>query len=456
MREVSAEALREEILRVRGAVSQTRIYHFSGAKLHDPGSPITSQELQAMKEAGIQSVFFSDQGESEPVAQRALTTQEVDVRNLAVGDVVADTIFGADGEEVCGPGTFVDEVFLSGAVRGAAGSVTIKRRGLRGGPEQASAYLSLIPRYRPHPPRPDTGVLLGAAPAPRAVKPLLAPRAKVLVTVQDDFQRALILNTCAVEGHDAVDRRWADVSQADFQKMTFDAVILDLADAAGALQILRTSDLFRSVAVLVAGPETRRSEIFKAITAGANGSVPMPVKREVLIDRLHSTVQAFGRQIKIKPAVVTDRRALGREGGHMLCALQDKFLKNPLPVAQATLLDLNDAGLRIEYRRPAWPNLHAYLAHGVHPQHFFFHYAKDNPLGRDLSVTLPPVAGRTLEGHAKFVHVSSCGDFEVAGLVLQRMKSSVREHMTAVRGGPVTLKPIDPIRPASTTFRRPF
>ena len=143
----------------------------------------------------------------------------------------------------------------------------------------------------------------------------------------------------------------------------------------------------------------------------------------------------------------------------MLCTLQDKFLSTPLPVKEATLLDVSDAGFRIEYRRPAWPVQHAYLSAGVHPQHFFFNYAKDNPLGRDVTVTFPPTPGRTLEGHAKFVHLSSSGDCEIAGLLLQRMKSSVREHMTAVRGGPVTLRPpsttIKP-PPPSTTFRRPF
>jgi hypothetical protein len=125
-------------------------------------------------------------------------------------------------------------------------------------------------------------------------------------------------------------------------------------------------------------------------------------------------------------------------------------------VKEATLLDVSDAGLRVEYRRPPGQPAHAYLAHGVHPQHFFFNYAKDNPLGRDLTVTFPAAGGRTLEGHAKFVHVSCTGEFEVSGLVLQRMKSSVREHMTAVRGGPVMLKPLSttlPVPPPPSTRR---
>lgn len=461
MREVSIAALREEVVRIRGAVALTRVYHFSGVKLHASGSPLTTAELHAMQQSGFQSVFFADQGEGEAEALRLLTTQVVEVRDLALGDVLADTILGPDGEDLCGPGTFVDARVLEGPARRGSGSVTIKKRGMKGGTEQAAGYAALLPKYPAHPPRPESGTTFAVSPERRPVKAILAPRATVLVTLNDDFQRALAMNMIAVEGHEVLERRWADVSQAEFQRLRFDAILLDLAEAPSALPLLRKSDVFRSVAVLVTAPEGRKSEVFKAISAGANGSIPLPLRREVLIDRLHGTIQAFGRQPKLKPAVLQDRRVQPREGGHMLCTLQDKFLSSPLPVKEATLLDVSDQGLKIEYRRPAWPVSHAYLAHGVHPQHFFFNYAKDNPLGRDVTVTFPPTLGRALEGHAKFVHLSYAGDFEVAGLLLQRMKSSVREHMTAVRGGPVTLRPSTTVRPApppppSTTFRRPF
>lgn len=455
MREVSVSALRETIVGLRGAVTLVRVYHFSGTKLHNPGSPLTVQEMKAMEQAGIQSVFFSDEGEGELEAQRTLSTQIVDVRDLAIGDVLVDNIFGLDGEVLCPPGTFIDAPILEGELRDLSGAVTIRKRGMRGGPEQAKGYLGLVPRYPPHPPRPDTGTW-AVDPTPRPVRPILAPRAKVLVTLGDSFQRALLMNLFAVEGHEVVDRRWVDVSQAEFQRIMFDVIVLDLADAPAALQILRKSDVFRQVAVLVTAPEGRRSEVFKAIMNGANGSLPMPFKREVVLERLHSTVQVFGRRVKLKPAVIKDRRTSPREGGHMLCSLQDKFLSSPLPVKEATLLDVTDNGLRIEYRRPPWPVAHATLAHGVHPQHFFFNYAKDNPLGRDLTVGFPQTLGRSLEGHAKFVHLSTAGDFEVAGLVLQRMKSSVRDHMTAVRGGTAKASPPTQKLPGPSTTRRAF
>src|SRR6185295_17121282 len=282
MREVSVPSLREEVVRLRGAVTLVRIHHYSGVKLHGPGSPLTTSELQAMQQSGFQSVFFADQGEGEAEAQRVLTTQVVDVRDLAMGDVLADTILGPDGEDLLGPGTFVDAPILEGPVRQASGPVTIKKRGMKGGPEQAAGYQHLLPTYAPHPPRPESGTMFAVAAEARPVRPILAPRSTVLVTLQDNFQRALVMNMIAVEGHEVVDRRWSDVSQAEFQRLRFDAILLDLADAPSALQLLRKSDAFKSVAVLVTAPEGRRSEVFKAISAGANGSVPMPVRREVL------------------------------------------------------------------------------------------------------------------------------------------------------------------------------
>lgn len=452
MREVGVETFREEVFRLRGAISLMPIYHFSGAKLHDAGSPISPTDGQLMQRLGMQTVYFPDQGEGELEAQRSLSTQTVDIRDLAIGDVLADNIFNAAGEEICPPGTFIDAPMLEGSLRGLSGPVTIKKRGMKGAAEQVSTYLRMLPPAAPRPRRPDPGL----EPATRTTRPLLAPRARILVSVEDAFQRALMMNVCASEGHEAIDRRWVDVTVGDFQRTKVDAIILELSDAPAALPLIRKSDVFRSVAVLVTAPEGRRSEVFKALSGGANGSIPMPVKRDVLLDRIHHTIQAMGRPVKLKPAVIKERRSVAREGGHMLCSLQDKFLSSPLAVKEATLIDVSDQGLKIEYRRPAWAP-HIYLAHGVHPQHYFFNYAKDNPLGRDVNVVFPSAGGRTLDGHAKFVHISMAGDFEIAGLVLQRMKSSVREHMTVVRGGSSVVRPPAPLRPAPpSTTRRAF
>jgi hypothetical protein len=227
--------------------------------------------------------------------------------------------------------------------------------------------------------------------------------------------------------------------------MKLDALVLDLAEAPGALAMLRKSDLFKNVGVLVAGAEARKAEIFKAVSAGANGSITLPLRRDLLLEKLRGTMQSLGKRVSVKPALITERRVEPREGGHFVCYLSDPFLKNPLPIHQVTALDLGENGMRIEYPRPLWPLPHAYLGHGVHPQHFCFNYAKDNPLGRDLVVTLPPAGGKEMQISAKFVHVSVNSDYETAGLIFHRVKGSVRGHISTVRGQvPSTVRAASP------------
>jgi len=434
MREVSVEVLRGEITRLGALVTQTRLMHSSGIRLHGPGSVLRPAECQAMQEVGIKSVFLLEAGESETSALKALTTEPMEVFDLAVGDQLAEDLKDAAGNLLFKAGTRIDEVILESGVRGATGTVTVRRREPQGGEEQAKSYLGRIPPAPPRAPRPDSRVTRAMEGSAGSVKVLLAARARILVTVADNFQRSILLNSLAAEGHEVFDRRWVDVSQGELHQMKVDVLILDLAEAPVALAVLRKSDLFRSVGVLVAGAEARKAEIFKAVSAGANGSITLPLRRDLLLEKLRGTMEALGKRVVVKPALVTDRRAAPREGGHFVCQLADPFLKNPLPIRQATVLDMGENGLRLEYPRPAWPLPHAYLGHGVHPQHFCFNYAKDNPLGRDLVVTMPPAGGKEMQLSAKFVHVSLSSDYETAGLVFHRVKGSVRDHISTVRG----------------------
>ncbi len=434
MREVTVEALRGEIIRLGALVTQTRVMHACGIRLHGPGSVLAPQNCQAMQEVGIKSVFLLEAGESEQSALRALTTEPVEVFDLAVGDMLAEDLKDPTGRVLFKAGTRIDEVILETGVRGATGTVTVRRREPRGGEEQAKSYLGRIPPAPPRAPRPDSRVTRAMEGSAGSVKVLLAPRARVLVTIADNFQRSLLLNSIAAEGHEVFDRRWVDVSQGDLHQLKLDALILDLAEAPGALAMLRKSDLFSRVGVLVAGAEARKAEIFKAVTAGANGSITLPLRRDLLLEKLRGTMQSLGKRVTVKPALITERRTAPREGGHFVCRLSDPFLKNPLPIHQVTALDLGENGMRIEYVRPAWPLPHAYLGHGVHPQHFCFNYARDNPLGRDLTVTMPPAGGKEMQISAKFVHVSVNSEYETAGLLFHRVKGSVRDHISTVRG----------------------
>jgi len=452
MREVSVESLRNDVTRLGAVVTQTRVMHVSGARLHPPAAVLGPAEIRAMQETGIRSVYLLEAGETEAGAQKDLSSEAVEAYGLAAGDVLADDLKDHTGRLLHPAGTIIDAVLLQRGIPGGTARIKIRRRGLKGADQQAKDYLARIPPPPARVPRPDsrlTRVSEAAAP----VKALLDPRARVLATVADNFQRAFILNSYAAEGHETFDRRWADVSPGELQQMKLDALVIDLAEAPTAIPVLRKTDLLRGLAVLVAGAEERKAETFKALNLGANGSLPLPPKRDVLLERLRGTIQSMGKQTAVKPSVVRDRRAEAREGGHFVCQLHDPFLKNPLPIKMVTALDLTDNGMKIEYARPPWPQPHAYLAHGVHPQHFCFNYAKDNPLGRELTLTLPPAAGRELQVSAKFVHLSVNSDYETAGLVFHRTKGSVRTHISTVRGRAGSTSRISP---PSTTRGKAF
>jgi len=434
MREVTVETLRGEVIRLGAVVTQTRVMHLTGARLHGPGSVLGSAEIRALQETGIKSVYLLEAAETELGAQKQLSTEAVEAWSLAVGDELVEDLKDHTGRVALRSGTLIDPVMLQGGIPGGTGLIKIKRRGLRGGDEQVKSYLSRLPPPTPHAPRPDSRVTRVSEASAGPLKILLVPRARVLVTLADNFQRAFILNSYAAEGHEVFDRRWTDVSQGDLHQMKLDALVLDLAEAPIALPVLRKTDLFRNLAVLVAGAEDRKAEMYKALVAGANGSLPLPPRRDLLLERLRGTIQSLGRRVIVKPSVLRERRLQGREGGHFVCTIADPFLKTPLPIRQVTALDLGENGMRIEYARPSWPQPHAYLAHGVHPQHFCFNYAKDNPLGRDLIVTMPPAGGKEMQLSAKFVHVSLNSEYETAGLVFHRVKGSVRDHISTVRG----------------------
>lgn len=454
MREVTVETLRGEVIRLGAVIFQTRVLHATGALLHAPGAVLGGPEIRSLQETGVKSLYLLEAGESEAAARTNLATEAVEAWSLAVGDVLADDLKDHAGRVALRSGTIIDPVMLQGGIPGGTGLIKIKRRGLRGGDEQVKSYLARLPPAVARPTRPDSRVTQAASPGAGAVKVLLAPRARVLVTIADNFQRSLMLNTYASEGHEVVDRRWTDVSHGDLHQMKLDALVLDLAEAPIALPILRKTDLFRGLAVLVAGAEDRKAEMFKALSAGANGTIPLPARRDLLLERLRGTIQSLGKRVTVKPAVTRERRAEGREGGHFICTISDPFLKAPLPIRQVTALDLGENGMRIEYPRPVWPQPHAYLAHGGHPQHYCFNYAKDNPLGRDLVVSLPPAGGRELQVNAKFVHVALNADYETAGLLFHRVKGSVRGHISTVRGQAGATSRVGP--PPSTARGKAF
>lgn len=452
MREVAVSFLRDELIRLGAVVVQTRLFHPCGLKLHSPGDAVTFERLKSMQELGFEKVVLLEPGEGEQAAQRALSTEMIPLMDLRKLDVVAEDLFGADGTAAVHAGQVVDEGTLRTALRSGAGQVTIRRRNLETLVRHAQEYVDGLPPRPARPPRPDTRVnqmTTRAMPAP--VRPLLVPRARVLVALKDDFQRALIANAIAAEGHEVSELSEPREAALAARSTRPDAVLVDLADAAAFCGVLRAPGIEPGVAVLVVADESRREEIHKAFLAGVNEVLALPPRPQAIHEKLRGCLQAAGRRVNLRPHVQAERRAGPREPGNFACGLLDKFLSKPLAVSSATVLDVSEGGLRIEYGVPAVPGFDAWMGHAVHPRHSFYNYSKQSPLGRDLTVRLPaPRGGAPLEAMARFVHVERNKEYEIAGLAFQRVRGSVRDHLTLIRGKATEIRPGTAI-----TVRRP-
>jgi hypothetical protein len=148
--------------------------------------------------------------------------------------------------------------------------------------------------------------------------------------------------------------------------------------------------------------------------------MPRPPNRDVLNEKIQGCQGLLGRRVHLPPSLRNERRGsprVERKGG---VGLKDSALPKPLPVPRADLINASDGGLRIDYNRPAWPCSWAYTGHGVHPDHFWYTYSVENPLGRDLIINYPGPRNEALEKTARVIHVEPKDDvkddLEVLGL----------------------------------------
>jgi CheY-like chemotaxis protein len=452
VREVSVSVLRDELIRLGAIVVQTRLLHPCGLKLHSPGDVLTLPRTKLMAELGMEKLWLLEPGEGERAAERALSTEMVPLMDLERLDVVAEDIHGADGGVAIPAGTVLDEPHLKLAFRSGAQQVTIRRRGIEGLLRAAREYAGSLPPGPARPPRPDTRVTqmtTRALPAP--VRPLLVPRARVIVALKDEFQRALVSNALAAEGHEVSEQSAPREAALAARSTRPDLAVIDLADAPLFLGMIRAPGGPAETAVIVAGDETRKEEVYRALQAGANDSLSLPPRPPVLLEKLRGCLQAMGKRVNVKPHVQAERRSGAREPGHFACGIVDRFLAKPLPVSSATVIDVGEGGLRVEYARPDQPGFDSWTSHAVHPRHYFYNYSKQSPLGRDLTVLLPsPAPGAPLEAMARFVHIEAARQFETAGLVFQKVRGSVRDHLSLIRGKATVIRP-----PTAITVRRP-
>ncbi len=426
MREITVDFMAKETMRLRAVILQKPLYHPSGVRLHSAGELVTPELARAMKEIGMDKLYLLEPGETELKALGALGTERVAPRELVEGDVLAEDISGLDGCILVPAGQVLDAVWLARARGTGAASVAIRRRGSEAAQKQARDYLATRPQAAPKGRAFDERVTETFRASLIKVRPLMIPLGRVAVGFRDEFLRAMTVNTLAGAGHEAT---WWEPSPAGLDKLKSwrpDVLLLELETARGICGAVRQVETLWSMGIIVCAEEGRKADVLKALEEGANESIHRPPTPELLLQKVAGCMQAMGRSVGLRPSILMERRKEPRRPVQAACGLKDPFLSKPLPVTSATLTEIGADGARIEYGRPGWPCLHAYTPHGVHPKHFFYGYAKANPLGRDLIMTFPPGIPGPPERYAKVSHLELAGAFERAGLVFQRGTASTR------------------------------
>lgn len=428
MREISVDFLAKEAARLRAVLLQKPLFHPSGIRLHSSGEAVTPELARRMKEVGMKDLYLLEAGETEFKAQGAFDIERVEPRALVEGDVLAEDLTGLDGRVLIPAGQVLDAVWLARARGVGVATVAIRRRGLEEARRQAQAYLAGLPPSVKRPERTDERLTEVFRASLIQVRPLLVPIGRVAVGVRDEFLRAVVVNTLTAAGHEATVWDPVPAGVGALRSWRPDLLLIELETAGALCPVIRKMDLLWTMGILVCAEEGRRREVHRALEEGANDVVSRPPSPEMILHKVRVGMQAMGRWVNLRPGVLMERRKAPRRPTQMACEILDPFLSKPLPVRSGTVVDLNDSGARVEYDQPGWPCLYAYTPHGVHPRHFFYGYARFNPLGRDLVLRLPGVmGGRPQDRYARVVHLINRGVTEQAGFVFQRGTAGGRE-----------------------------
>jgi hypothetical protein len=419
MREVSGQVWAGEIARLGSATLQAHAFDVSGIELHAPGDAVSAAQARLLQETGVPSVFLTEPRERPDEVAAALGAQRLPGSELRDSDVLAREARGRDGRSVFPSGTRTEGAVLE-ALRGVPGGtfwVASRARLLEA--MRAREYLARGGRSPARPFRPDPAQEAASA----AVYWPASPRAEVLVALPDDAARLRLVNTLLTAGHGAREQRGWSLPQG--AKGNIDVVVVALADAARAAVDVRREPMLQFCAILAVGEDARGAAAFKALQGGANDALSWPARPEALLEKVRACLTLQGKRLRWAPYVLTERRAGPRERKPTTCRLRDPFLSRPLPVTTATVLDISDGGIRIEYGLLEGIDLRHYQPHGVHPSHFFYGYARLNPLGRDLEVAIVRPGLPDLVSPARVVHVSRAVNAELAGLCFVRRQPGI-------------------------------
>jgi CheY-like chemotaxis protein len=394
--------------------------------LHSSGEAITSDVIKAMKAAGFKNLSLLEPGETEFKATRDLEVQKVEPSALAAGDVLVENLCGIDGTVLLPSGQVLDANALAKVRSSGARWAVIRRRGMEAGHQQARDYLAAKPPAASRGTRIDERVTERFRADLIQVRPILVPRGRIAVGVRDDFLRSLMINTLVGAGHETLAWKASVLDLGNLRSWRPDLLLLELDDCSSLCPAIRKAEEFGLMGILVCAEDSRRADISRALEAGANDSVHRPPTPDLLLYKIRVGLQAMGRSTKLKPVILMERRGAPRVPVQAACTFRDPLLTKPLAVSSATLTDHGAGGARVEYDRPRGPNPHAVIPHGVHPRHFFYGYAKSNPLGRDLVVRFALPGGAPQEKFAKVIHISVSMTQETLGLAFQKDRQTVR------------------------------
>jgi CheY-like chemotaxis protein len=417
MKKVTADFIRQEVTRFGAIVAQTAIFHSCGLKLHSAGDVLGLAHAKALRESFVDELALADFREDP---RKALGIQQVPRHQVVPGDVLAEDLRSHRNQILLPAGTSMDADNMGRLQDANVLAVPIRHRQLASITERANAYLSQCPATDSRVKDAGTRVTRVRTESAVGVQYLLIPQAKVLVALEDDLLRVFLVNALNSEGHLVADCK----SRTDYIKAIEaerpQVIILDLEGSEHVLPEIREMSDTRIRTVLVCAATGRSAKIHNALVAGANDWMPRPPSRDVLNEKIQGCQGLLGRRVHLPPSLRNERRAIPRVERKGGVGLKDPVLPRPLPVPCADLINASDGGLRVDYNRPAWPCSWAYTGHGVHPDHFWYTYSLENPLGRDLTVNFPGPRNEALERTGRVIHVEPKDevkdDLEVIGL----------------------------------------
>lgn len=430
MRQISGEVLHAEITRLGSLVVQTWIHHASGVLLHAPGDVLTPEHAAVFEKAVLDRVFLVEAGEDRKVALAQSGVIVCPVNGVTAEDALAEEIVAPGGRVRWGAGTLLEPAVVEALARERVASVPVCRGASAAALKWARTYLELAPAQAPKAARPDPA----ASAAATSAWALLAPRAKVLAILPDDMLRLRIVNALLAAGHEVTEsRHFSDVLQAAKTQRP-DIVLVATEGAIEVCKILRQkAEGLRMMVIVPCGDAAKVAAMGpKATELGANDLLTLPVTPGVLADKVRGWLRLRNKESSLPLSIAKERRGSDRRSAAMTLRLSDPGGR-PLSVTSATLLEISDGGVRLEYGLLEPPDPGAYKPGGVHPMHPLYPFAKDNPNGRALMASLTGAGAPALELPAKVAHLSLVTGSERVGLAFVRKQDGAAARVTTIK-----------------------